>query len=159
MKVIVSRYKQNPDDPTSRHKTINYFPRLAALQEAQQKNRGEALWFTTTNRLAEGCISNVFLVKDDRLLTPPLDTPVLPGITRKVVLESAREHSLYCEERELFIKDLLDASEVILTNSIMALMPVSSVEAHAVGEEKPGPVYQKLQAWYQDKIEELVDER
>jgi len=118
-------------------------------QQAQQKQAGEALWFTPANRLAEGCISNLFLVLKDVLLTPVLETPVLPGIARKVVLELARDNNIECEERELFIKDLLDASEIFLTNSIMELMPVCQVEAHKVADGKPGPVYRKLHHLYQ----------
>ena len=63
MTVIISPYKQNPDEPIAGHKTINYFNRLYALQQGQMKKAGEALWFTTTNRLAEGSVSNVFLVQ------------------------------------------------------------------------------------------------
>ena len=148
MSVIISDYKQNPHDPTSRHKTLNYFARLLALQQAQSKKAGEALWFTTTNHLAEACISNVFLVLEDVLLTAPLDTPVLPGITRNVVLELARTHDIPCQERPLVIKDVLAASEIFLTNSIMELMPVTHVEAHKVGTEEPGPVYHKLHDLY-----------
>ena len=152
MTVIISSYKQNPDDPIAGYKTINYFPRLLALQQAQQKNAGEALWFNTSNRLAEGCISNVFLVKDDTLLTPPLETPVLPGITRKVVLELADKNNIKCRQSELLIKDLLEASEVFLTNSIMQLMPVCRIEAHKVADEKPGPIYQKLHDLYRQAV-------
>lgn len=154
MMVIISDYKQNPADPIGGHKTINFFPRLIALQQAQQKKAGEALWFTTNNRLAEGCISNVFIVQDDMLLTPPLDTPVLGGITRKVVLELARKNKIECQERELVVKDLLSASEVILTNSIMELMPVCHIEAHKVGDEKPGAVYRKLHDLYKQAVKD-----
>jgi len=148
MTVIISSFKQNPDDPTAGHKTLNYFPRLLALQQAQQKKTGEAIWFTTTNRLAEACISNIFIVKDNVLLTPPLDTPVLPGITRQKVIELARNNEIPCHEKPIVIKDLLDAAEVFLTNSIMELMPVCHIEAHKVGNEQPGPVYQKLHQLY-----------
>jgi len=156
MPVIISSYKQNPDDPTTGHKTLNFFARLIALQEAQQKKTGEALWFTTTNRLAEGCVSNVFVVHEDKLLTPPLDTPVLPGVVRRVVLELARDNGIECRQQELVIKDLLGASEVFLTNSIMELMPVRNIEAHKVGDEKPGPIYQKLHELYRRAIEEMT---
>lgn len=148
MTVIVSNYKQNPHEPTAGHKTINYFNRLLALQQAQLKQAGEALWFTTANHLAEGCISNVFLVHNEVLLTPPLATPVLPGIIRKLVLELARQNGIKAEEKSLTIHDLLQASEVFLTNSIMELMPVTRIEKHAVGNEKPGPLYQKLHDLY-----------
>jgi len=156
MTVIVSDYKQNPADPTVRHKTLNYFSRLAALQEAQKKQAGEAIWLTTNNHLAEGSISNVFLVKDEQLLTPPLDTPVLPGITRQAVLELAAENEVEYQEEKLTIQDLLGADEVFLTNSIMELMPVCRIERHAVGKEKPGPVYKKLHDLYKQAVEEKV---
>jgi len=156
MTVIVSDYKQNPADPTVRHKTLNYFSRLAALQEAQKKQAGEAIWMTTNNHLAEGSISNVFLVKEEKLQTPPLDTPVLPGITRKAVLELAAENDMEWVEQKLTIQDLLGADEVFLTNSIMELMPVCRIERHAVGKEKPGPVYKKLHDLYKQAVEEKV---
>jgi branched-chain amino acid aminotransferase len=154
MTVIVSDYKQNPADPTVRHKTLNYFSRLAALQEAQKKQAGEAIWLTTGNLLAEGSISNVFLVKEEILQTPPLDTPVLPGITRKVVLELAEDNDMEWKEEKLTIQDLLGAEEVFLTNSIMELMPVCRVERHAVGKDKPGPVYKKLHELYKQTVNE-----
>jgi len=156
MTVVVSDCKQNPTDPTARHKTLNYFSRLVALQEAQKKQAGEAIWMTTNNHLAEGSISNVFLVKDEKVLTPPLDTPVLAGITRKVVLELAEENEIESSEQRLAIQDLLEADEVFLTNSIMELMPVCRIERHAVGKEKPGPVYKRLHELYKQAVEEEI---
>ncbi|MBN2210260.1 MAG: aminotransferase class IV family protein [Sedimentisphaerales bacterium] len=154
MSVIISEYKQNPDDPITGHKTTNYLSRLIALQQAQQKGAGEALWFTTTNRLAEGCVSNVFIVQDDCLVTPPLDTPVLDGIARRVVCELAKENDISVRQEPIVISELLSANEVFLTNSIMELMPVCRIERHAVGEEKPGPVYTRLHELYRQKVDE-----
>jgi len=74
-------------------------------------------------------------MKEGALSTPPLDTPVLPGIARKAVLELARAEGIECRERELTIQDLLQAEEVFLTNSLMELMPVCHVERHPVGTE------------------------
>jgi len=156
MTVVITAYKQNPDDPATGHKTLNYLPRLLALQDAQKKQAGEALWFTTANRLAEGCISNVFIVHGEKLLTPPLDTPVLPGIARRLTLDLAKKNHIDHEERPLVIKDLLNASEVFLTNSIMELMPVCRIERHRVGNEKPGPVYQKLHRLYKDAVQQSL---
>ncbi len=150
MMTIITKYKQNPDEPGAGHKTLNYFPRLAALQQAQQNRAGEALWFTTTNRLAEGCISNVFIVLDGELLTPPVDTPVLPGIVRKIVIEAAGENNISVRERPIIIKELLGASEVFLTNSIMELMPVAKIENHQVHNGEPGPIYKKLHDLYRE---------
>ena len=97
--VLLDEQKLNPYDLQAGHKTLNYFSRLAALREANRRGAGEALWFNVHNYLQSGSISNVFLVKDGVLLTPP--TPqelredkslaaavpypksnVLPGVTR-----------------------------------------------------------------------------
>jgi len=150
MTVIISKYKQNPDDATCGHKTLNYLPRLLALQQAQTAQAGEALFFTTANHLAEGCISNVFLVSKQTLITPPLETPVLAGVTRSKVIELAHDCDIDIEVRPCVIKDLLDADEVFLTNSIMELMPVGRIERHPVSNEKPGPIYQTLSEAYKE---------
>ncbi|HQI29289.1 MAG TPA: aminotransferase class IV, partial [Sedimentisphaerales bacterium] len=104
--VILCPFRQNQTDPTCGHKTTSYYPRLLALKLAHQRRATEALWFTTDHRLAEGCVSNIFLVKNSVLYTPPVQTPVLPGIARKTVLQIAQEQSLETVEKDLFISDL-----------------------------------------------------
>ncbi len=151
--VILCPFRQNPNDPTSGHKTTSYYPRMIALKIAHQKRAAEALWFTTDNRLAEGCVSNVFLVKDSTLYTPPLKTPVLAGVARKTICRLATENSIKLIEKDLSIDDLLGADEIFLTNVIMQVMPVVSVEKHIVGNGKPGPVAQELR----EKFEELIE--
>ena len=125
---------------------------MLSLKFAQQKKAAEALWFTTDNRLAEGCISNVFLVKDSAICTPPVNTPVLPGIARKAVLKLAAEHSLRCNEKDLHIDDLLEADEVFITNVIMQIMPVIKVEKHDISDSKVGPVTKELQKRFDDFV-------
>jgi branched-chain amino acid aminotransferase len=162
MTVIVSTYKQNPENPITGHKVTSYFDRLLALREAQQLKAGEALWFTAhTNHLAEGSISNVFIVdKDGILATPPLTVPektnqrlCLPGITRQVTLELATAAGILPHERLLTVNDLLAAREVFLTNAIMGIMPVTRIEKHAVGEDKPGSMTLQLKAAYDRLVE------
>jgi branched-subunit amino acid aminotransferase/4-amino-4-deoxychorismate lyase len=152
MMVSLCDYRQNTLDPLCGHKTTNFFARLLALQEALEKKTTESLWFTTENKLAEGCVSNVFIVKDGTLLTPSLDTPVLPGIARKTVLEIAAKEGIAFEEKDLFINDLLEADEVFVTNSIMTVMPVATVEAKAIGDGKSGEVTKYLLKCYNDML-------
>jgi D-amino acid aminotransferase len=152
--VVLCPFRQNQTDPTCGHKTTSYYPRLLALNLARQRQAAEALWFTTENRLAEGCVSNVFLVKNSILHTPALETPVLPGIGRKTVLELARRQSIEVVEKDLFIADLLDADEVFLTNVIMEVLPVTHVEQRAVGDGKVGPVTWKLREVFTQTVEQ-----
>ncbi len=151
--VVLCPFRQNATDPTSGHKTTCYYPRLLALNLARQRGAAEAVWFTTENRLAEGCVSNIFLVKDSVLHTPAVATPVLPGIARKTVLQLAQEQSIEVVEKDLFISDLLDADEVFLTNVIMEVLPVVNVEKHAVAGGKVGPVTRKLREAFVQALE------
>jgi branched-chain amino acid aminotransferase len=152
--VILCPFRQNPTDPTCGHKTTSYYPRLLALQLAHQRRATEALWFTTDNRLAEGCVSNVFLVKDSALQTPPASTPVLPGIARRTVCELAQQQSVELVEKDLTINDVLAADEIFLTNVIMEVMPVVEVEKHAVGEGKVGPLTRRLRETFTQAVEQ-----
>ncbi|MBN2182707.1 MAG: aminotransferase class IV family protein [Sedimentisphaerales bacterium] len=157
--VVLCPYRQNPNDPTCGHKTTCYYPRMLALKEAHQKRAAEALWFTTDNRLAEGCVSNIFLVKDSALYTPPLNTPVLAGIARKTIFRLAAENSIELLEKDLFIDDLLTADEIFLTNVIMQVMPVVSVEKHIVGNGKVGIVAKSVQRIFTEYFENSCEGR
>lgn len=153
MSVLVTDNKISCSDPVARHKSTNYLARLTVLRQAQQLKAGEALWFTESNHLAEGCISNVFLVKNNKLLTPGLDEPILPGITRAIVLELARAEKMDASEQEITIDDLLGADEVFLSNSVMEIMPVSRFENHTVGDGQPGEMTKYLAGLYKQDVE------
>lgn len=151
--VVLCPYRQNLNEPTFGHKTTSYLSRMIALNLAHQKRAAEALWFTVDNRLAEGCISNVFLVKDSVLYTPPIRTPVLAGVARKTVCQIAVAESVDLVEKDLLIDDVLGADEIFLTNVIMQVMPVVKVEKHTVGDGGVGPVARRLK----EKFDALVE--
>jgi len=152
--VMLCPYRQNTTDPICGHKTTNYYPRLLALTLARQKQAAEALWFTNDNRLAEGCVSNVFLVKDSMLQTPAVGTPVLPGIARRAVCQIAERESIELIEKDLHIADVLEADEIFLTNVVMEVLPVTQVEKHTIGQGQVGPVTQELRRRFTEMIEE-----
>lgn len=170
--IVLNDQKLNPYDIQAGHKTLNYFSRLTALRDANQRGGGEALWFNVHNYLQSGSISNIFLAKSGQLLTPPtpedlLDktlaatipypkSATLPGITRRVILELAAREGISAIPAALTINDLLSADEVFLTNSIMGLMPVCRIERHPVGPEKPGPLSLKLAALYEQEIKRTL---
>ena len=151
--VILSASRQNTFEPTCGHKTTSYFSRMITLNMAHQQRAAEALWFTTDNRLAEGCVSNVFVVKDSVIYTPGIETPVLAGIARKTVCEIASTNSIKLVEKDLYIDDVLGADEIFLTNVIMQIMPVSKVEKHIVGDGKVGVMTQRLQISFDELVE------
>jgi len=157
--VVLCPFRQNAGEPTCGHKTTSYFSRMIALNRAHQKRAAEALWFTTNNRLAEGCISNVFLVKDSVLHTPPIETPVLAGIARKTVCQIALKNSIKLVEKDLSIDDVLAADEIFLTNVIMQIMPVTAVEKHTVSNGKVGTMTKRLQKSFDEFVESQCGKR
>lgn len=150
--VVLCPFRQNPGEPTYGHKTTSYYARMLALAWAHQKGAAEALWFTVDNRLAEGCISNVFLVKNSVLYTPPIRTPVLAGVVRKTICQIAVDSSIELREKDLYIADCLEADEVFLTNVIMQVLPVNAIEKHTVGNGRVGPMTKKLQSSFNEIV-------
>lgn len=151
---VVSSFKQIPGHPTFGHKTGNYLTRQLALREALEKGGQDALWYTPDGRLAEGCTSNVFLVLDGKVHTPPRDTPVLPGVVRQAVLELCGELDIPVDaDTPLTVHEMLSAEEMFMTSSIKGIRPVTKIEAHAVGEGVPGPVTRRIVQAYTDLLD------
>jgi len=147
----IAEARANPLDPTAGHKTLNYWWRLRELQAAAAKGAGESIVLQVSNHLSGGCVSNLFVVSEGKLITPiaqgeesgeahALPSPVLPGITRARVMEAAKKMGVGFEVRMMSIDDLLDADEVFLTNSSWKVLPVVKVEAEVIGNGEPGAV-------------------
>jgi branched-chain amino acid aminotransferase len=167
--VLLDEHKLNPYDMQAGHKTLNYFSRLAALRAANQRGAGEALWFNVHNYLQSGSISNIFIVKDGVVITPPspLDlrdpriaeqcpypkSATLPGITRQTILELAEASGIETRIGAIDVNQLLAADEAFVTNSIMGVMPVCRIEKKGIGEEKPGAMTLRLAERYQALVE------
>jgi branched-subunit amino acid aminotransferase/4-amino-4-deoxychorismate lyase len=160
---LMANGRENPLHPMAGHKTLNYWPRIRELQLAAAKRAGEALWFSISNHLCGGCVSNVILVKDDELLTPiargeeeagALPSAVLPGITRAAVIGLAEDWEVRVHRRMLDINDLLSADEVMLTNSSWGVLPVVGVEREKIGEGEPGPMTRQLREGWLRMVDE-----
>ncbi|MFZ9880198.1 MAG: aminotransferase class IV [Phycisphaerales bacterium] len=151
--VAVAEPRANPLDPFASHKTLMYWPRIAAVQRAGEVGCAEALWFSVTGELAGGSVSSVFLAKDGRLRVPfargeepegAPRSPVLPGCTRAAVAMWAEGAGIEVERARLGIDDVLAADEIFLTNSSWGVMPVVRVERHQVGDGAPGPIARRM---------------
>ena len=146
--VMASSFKQTGSS-TDGYKTGCYLPRVLARQEAAAKGADEALWFTADGQLAEACFCNVFLVLNGKVHTPPLDTPVLPGMVREAVIELCGQGGIGLDDQSpLTIREMLSGEEMFLTSSTAGIRPVARVERHAVGDEKPGPVTRQIMEAY-----------
>ena len=88
--------------------------------------------------VTEGTTSNIFLVKNGFLKTPPISQYVLAGITRQVVLDIAREHKIPFMEDPITENELINADEVFITNSGIEIVPVIQIDSQYIGNKKPG---------------------
>lgn len=152
MRVTICPFKISRSDPLAGHKTLAWLPRLLAMKDASDRSCNESLWFTSDNLLAEASAANVFIVAAGAVITPPVDTPILPGITRQAVIELAAEAGLGIDEKNIDINTLLAADEVFLTGSVMEIMPVTSIEKHMVGDGAVGPVTTRLRELYRELV-------
>lgn len=167
VRVSVAGLKANPLNPTEGHKTLNYWARLRALQEAGAQGASEALVFQVSNYLAGGAVSNAFVVSEGRLVTPiargeeemvggkgALPSPVLPGITRSGVIEWAHAEGIEVERRMVTIDDVLGADEAFLTNSSWGVLPVVAVEGSTIAEGKVGALTARAMGWWRGQMGE-----
>jgi len=152
--VVLSSFRQLAGGPTFGYKTGCYLTRMLARRAAAGKGAEEALWYTADNRLAESCFCNVFLVLDGKVRTPPIDTPVLPGVVRQAVIELCSQLGIDCDDQTpLRVREMLAAEEMFLTASCSGIRPVVRVERHVVGNEKPGEITGRIVAAYQELLD------
>ena len=100
-------------------------------------------------KLTEASSSNVFVVKDGRLLTPPKNHLVLPGITYDVVLEIARAREFEVEVRAVSEAEVRSADEIWVTSSTKEVLAVTTLDGKPVGDGRPGPLFRRMHALYQ----------
>jgi D-alanine transaminase len=100
--------------------------------------------------LSEGAASNIFVLKDGRLLAPPKNHLMLPGITYDVVLELAAAHGLPAEVRDVQEAEVRGADELWLTSSTKEVLPIVTLDGKPVGSGRPGPAFHRMHGWYQE---------
>lgn len=129
-------------------KSIALLANVLARQKALSADTNDAL-LVRDGFLTEGTASNIFLVHNDIVLTPPKDWRILPGITRDLILELAKDHDIPYREQDVPLAFLRDASEVWLTSSIREIVPVTKVDGKTIGEGVPGPRWRRMMDLYQ----------
>ncbi len=128
-------------------------------QQAKKANAIEAI-LIRDGKAMEGAASNLFIVLDGELITPPKSNYLLPGITRDLILELAVKNSLHNAERNITEAELRNADEVWLTSSTKEIMPVTKLDGQPIGTAQPGPAYwqmAKLYADYKERIKQGLE--
>jgi len=137
--VVTVPWSRNERAATAGLKTTSYADNVVALAYAKERGATEAVFGNTAGELCEGTGTNVFVVLGGRLITPPLSSGCLAGITRALVLE-------WCggEERALPLSALTDVAEIFLTSSTRGVQPVHAVDGRQL-TSVPGPVSREAQ--------------
>jgi branched-subunit amino acid aminotransferase/4-amino-4-deoxychorismate lyase len=155
-KATVSFLRRNSQSPLSRLKSTCYIESILARMAARDVGYDEAIFLNEQGYLAEGSTTNVFLVSHGELITPCFESGVLPGITRDAVLEIARTSNIKATERWVELNELIEAEEAFITNSILELMPLVSVEGRPIGTGKPGKLTGDLLFAYRKLVDETL---
>ena len=121
-----------------RLKSCNYLSNVLIKELSDRKNYMEGVVVDPDFGVTEGTTSNIFIVEQGQLKTPPLSPFVLAGITRQVVLEIARDHRIPFAEEQITADELICADEVFITNSCIEILPVTQVDSNLIGHKKPG---------------------
>ena len=136
-------------------KTGNYLNSIQALRQAAASAAEDAIMCNAAGHVAEGATSNVFMVKEGRVITPSLATGLLEGITRALVIRLAGDLGVACSEGVVWPHELRAADELFLTSSVRGLMPVTTLDGEPLGQG-PGPLTRRLMARYQQYIDAVA---
>ena len=130
-------------DPAIKH--TNSLNGILAKMEAMRNGAFEGIFLNLDGFLAEGTISNVFIVRRGGIKTPSLDCGILDGVTRDAVIQVARKSGIKVSETHILPGEVTGADEVFLTSTTMEVMPVVCVSKHKIGNGNPCPVTRLLQ--------------
>ncbi len=133
LKICTSDSIRNEKSRLVSIKSNNYLENLLILNEAKARGFSEALFYNTQGHLAEGCMTNIFLIKNGRVGTPARDCGLLAGIVRNKVIQLISDQGIAVAEGRFSSDHLLAADEVFITNSLMEIMPVNQVDNRCFG--------------------------
>jgi branched-chain amino acid aminotransferase len=140
------------------HKVLNYLPGVLGKVMAARHDAFEGIFVDAEGHITEGTTCNVFVWRHGQLLTPPV-AGILPGLTRRLVIEAAAGDGLPFAERQLTTDDLLDAEEAFLTSSLAEVVPIVTVNARDVGDGKVGACGRRLQRLYRQMVDRALGGR
>ncbi len=158
VKVVVSSInKAAASGLDSAIKSTNYLANIFAKAEADKKGCYEAILLGPQGEIAELSTSSFFCVVNGKVLTPPIDTGILPGITRQVLLRIMHHEKISFGEVALYPEETKMMQEAFLCSSVRGPLPITQIDGKKIGTGKVGPIFQRLRSLYngacQDDLE------
>jgi branched-chain amino acid aminotransferase len=129
-----------------------YLNSVLAKIDVSHSGYEEAILLDDKGHVCEGTGENIFVVMDGRIVTPPQTASILDGISRKSVIEIARDLGIEVTERDLARAELTLADEVFMTGTAAELTPLVEVDDHAIGDGVPGPITREIQGVFEDAL-------
>lgn len=148
LRASIVSIRRNSKSPLCRMKTLGYLENMLAREEAVKAGSDEAVLLNEAGFVAECSASNIFIVERGKLVAPPIDAGILEGVTRGVVIELARGLDISVAEENVSVDWLLGAEEVFITNSIIEIAPVTSIDGKIVGSGMPVKTTDRLMKAY-----------
>jgi branched-chain amino acid aminotransferase len=155
MRCMVSSWRRIDDTmmPARAKCTGAYVNSALAKSEAMENGFDEAIFLTQDGHVCEGSAENIFIVRNQTLITPPPSDNILEGITRATVMNLAQEHlKLRVVERSIDRTELYIADEVFMCGTGAQVAPVVEIDRRRIGDGEPGPVTLQLQSTYLDAV-------
>ena len=145
---ILLPWPRNERSPLAKVKSLSCLDNVLGAIHARQAGAREGLFMNTAGCMADGTMTNLFVVKDGRLVTTPLDSGALPGVTRAFIMRGMGG----VDERTIIPEDLLLADEAFLTNSVLGVAPLVRVDGRPIGNGRPGRITGRVLAWYRAEL-------
>jgi branched-chain amino acid aminotransferase len=136
-------------------KSLNFLNNILAKIESKEKGAYEAIMLNYRGYVAEGTITNIFFVKNNILCTPAPDVGILDGITRRIILDSAKELKIKIKEGKFTRKDIYSAREVFISNTTLEVLPVTEVDNIKIGRGI-GKITTLLRSAYRKKVSDYI---
>lgn len=154
--VRLATWSRDPAAPLYGHKTLNYLENVLVREEGRRSGYADTIFVAPDGRLLEGTVSNLFIVKGGRLLTPELKG-VLPGVARRTILEIARQLGIRTEEGPIRAAELPGADESFISNVLIEVLPLGRLGAKRL--KGPGEVTRRIAQDYRALIARSADAR
>ena len=154
--VVTVPWTRNEKGAIAGLKTISYAANVRALAYAHERDAGEAIFANTQGNLCEATGSNVFVVRDGALLTPPASAGCLLGVTRALLLELAAAAGISSFERDIALAEFVHAEEAFLSSTTREMQPISRIDGARL-PQVGGPVVEKLAARFRDLVARDLD--
>ena len=150
----ISKWKKFNDSstPTQAKMGGNYLNSILATQDAKKRKFDEAILLDKNNKISEAPGENIFIVKNSTLITPPLSSSALDGITRKSIIEFSKNMKIKSKIKEITKEELRKADEVFLTGTAAEITPVIKIESKKIGDGKVGKITKQVMNTYSEIV-------